>query len=65
LISLNIFFSRLTSSSFLGIQGIYPTGNFCKSYQSNIKKGTKNKAGIIALNVSMLSFVANQETPIG
>jgi hypothetical protein len=48
-----------TISSFLGIQGIYPSGNFCEHHQGDVK-GTKDKAGIIDLNVSMLSFVANQ-----
>jgi hypothetical protein len=44
---------------FLGIQGIYPSGNFCEHHQGDIK-GTKDKAGIIDLNVSMLSFVSLQ-----
>jgi hypothetical protein len=41
------------------VQGIYPSGNFCEHHQGKIK-GTKDKAGIIDLHVSMRSFVANQ-----
>jgi hypothetical protein len=47
------------SSLFLRIQGRCPLGNFREHHQGDIK-GMKDKAGIIDLNVSMLSFIANQ-----